>query len=165
MLYVVIDSPQPHKQWRKIPKSGRIVSTVLFGPRYTFTRAVMSVSLFQDYLNTSTWGQNFGVVRTTGYARNFLYTFTPSVTGNLLASYTTGGNTGIGNTATTQSPNTLTAGGGLKWQILAWLSTSLPYTYTVVNSGDSSSTGSGGTAQSSGDYTQNQVSFSLVGSF
>ena len=137
--------------------------------RYTFTRAVMSVSVFQDYLNTSTWGQNFGVVRTTGYAGSFLYAFTPSVTGNLLASYTTGGNTGIGNTASTQSPNTLTAGGGLKWQTLGWLSTSLQYTYTVVNSGGNSggnsSTGSGGTAQSSGNYTQNQVSFSLVGSF
>lgn len=31
ILYVVIDSPQAHKQWGKIPKSGRIVSTVLLG--------------------------------------------------------------------------------------------------------------------------------------
>jgi len=31
ILYVVIDSPQAHKQWGKIPKSDRIASTVLFG--------------------------------------------------------------------------------------------------------------------------------------
>jgi hypothetical protein len=143
---------------------------------YAFTRAVMSVSVFQDYSNTSTGGQNFGVVRTSGYAGSFLYTFTPSVTGNLLASYTTTGNTGIGNDASTPSPNTLTGGGGLRWQILAWLSSSLQYTYTVVNSGGNSTAGSGGTTQSgnsaqtgnstqSGNYTQSQVTFTLAGSF
>lgn len=131
---------------------------------YTFTRAVISVSVFQDYRNTGTSGQDFGVVQTAGSSGSFLYTFTPSMTGNLLASYTTNDNTGIGNTASTSSSNTLTAGAGLTWQILGWLSTSLQYTYTVVNSGGNSVTGSGGTNQS-GNYTQNQVSFSLVGSF
>ena len=131
---------------------------------YTFTQAVISVSVFRDYRNTTTGGQNFGVVQTAGYSGSFLYTFTPSVTGNLLASYTTNDNTGIGNTSSTSSTNTLTAGGGLRWQIFTWLSSSVQYTYTVGNSGGQTVTGSGGST-SNGNYTQNQVTFSLVGIF
>ena len=131
---------------------------------YTFTQAVISVSVFRDYRNTGTGGQNFGVVQTAGYSGSFLYTFTPSITGNLLAGYTTNENTGIGNTAATSSSNTLTAGAGLRWQILGWLSSSLQYTYTLANSGGNSATGSGGIAQN-GNYSQNQVTFSLVGTF
>ena len=144
------------------PDTGGVTSNSTLS--YTFTRALISVSVFQDYRNTGTGGQNFGVVQTSGYAGSFLYTFTPSLTGNLLAGYTTNDITGIGNNASTPSSNTLTAGAGLTWQILGWLSSSLQYTYTVQNSGGNSATGSGGTAQS-GNYTQNQVSFSLVGSF
>jgi hypothetical protein len=131
---------------------------------YAFTRAAISVSAFQDYRNTGNGGQNFGVVQTSGYSGNFLYTFTPSITGNLLAGYTTNDITGIGNNGSTPSSNTLTAGGGLRWQILDWLSSSLQYSYTVYNSGSNSATGSGGINQG-GNYTQNQVSFSLVGKF
>jgi hypothetical protein len=120
--------------------------------------------VFRDYRNTATGGQNFGVVQTAGYSGSFLYTFTPSVTGNLLASYTTNDNTGIGNTSSTSSTNTLTAGGGLRWQIFTWLSSSVQYTYTVGNSGGQIVTGSGGST-SNGNYTQNQVTFSLVGIF
>ena len=131
---------------------------------YTFTQAVASISVFQDYRNTGFSGQNFGVVQTAGYSGNFLYSFTPFITGNVLASYTTNDTTGIGNDKSTPSSNTLTAGGGLRWQIFTWLSSSVQYTYTVYKSGSSSATGSGGTFQS-GNYTQNQVSFSLAGSF
>lgn len=78
--------------------------------------------------------------------------------------YTTNDITGIGNSASTPSSNTLTAGAGLRWQILGWLSSSPQYTYTVQNSGGNSATRSGGITQS-GNYTQKQVSFSLVGTF
>ena len=89
------------------PDSGIVTTNSTLN--YTFTQAVMSVSVFQDYSNTSTGGQNFGVVRTSGYTGSFLFAFTPSLAGNLQASYTTTGNTGIANT-TTQSPKTITAG-------------------------------------------------------
>jgi hypothetical protein len=151
-----------------LPDNGGVTSNSTLS--YTFTRAVISVSAFQDYRNTGNEGQNFGVVQTSGYSGSFLYTFTPSVTGNLQAGYTTNDFTGIGNNASTPSSNTLTAGAGLKWQILAWLSSSLQYTYTVQNSGSNSATGSGGITGSSGttqsgNYTQNQVTFTLAGSF
>ena len=144
------------------PDTGGVTSNSTLS--YTFTRAVISVSAFRDYRNTDTLGQNFGVVQTSGYAGNFLYSFTPSITGNLQASYTTNDFTGIGNNGSTASSNTLTAGGGLTWQIVSWLSSSLQYTYTVGDSGNNPTNGNGGIAQS-GNYTQNQVSFSLVGSF
>jgi hypothetical protein len=131
---------------------------------YRFTQAVISVSAFQDYRNTGSGGENFGVVQTSGYAGRFLYTFAPSVTVNLLARYTTNGITGVGNDASTPSSSTLTAGAGLRWQILGWLSSSLQYTYTVGNSGSNFAAGSGGIPQG-GNYTQNEVSFSLGASF
>lgn len=131
---------------------------------YTFTRAVISVSAFQDYRNTGNGGQNFGVVQTSGYAGSFLYTFTPSTTVNSQARYITNGTTGIGNDASTPSVSILTAGAGLRWQILGWLSSSLQYTHTVQSSWSNVAAGSGGILQG-GDYTQNEVSFSLIASF
>jgi hypothetical protein len=131
---------------------------------YTFTQAVISLSAFQDYRNTGISGQDFGIVQATGYAGSILYSFTPSITGNARASYTTNDFTGIGNDSSTPSSNTLTAGGGLRWQILDWLSSTLQYTHTVYNSGRNSAAGSGGSVQND-NYTQNQVTFTLVGRF
>jgi hypothetical protein len=111
---------------------------------YAFAQAVASISVFQDYRNTGISGQNFGVVQTAGYAGSFLYSFTSSTTGNLQAGYTTNGITGIGNNGSTPSSNTLTAGRGLRWQVLSWLSSSVQYTYTVGNSATAPPPGAAG---------------------
>jgi len=127
---------------------------------YRFTRAVVSVGVFQDFRQTGLEGQNFGIVQTTGFTGSFFYTFTPFMTGNIFAGYSTNDFTGVGNNASTPSSNTLTAGAGLNWQILRWLSSSLRYTYTLRSSGSGGSSVSG-----NGDISENQASLNLSASF
>ena len=115
-------------------------------------------------------GQNFGIVQTSGYSGSFLYTFTPLLSGNAQVAYTTNSSTGVGNNSSSPDSNTLTAGAGLNWRILRWLSSTLQYTYTLQSSSGNSTNGNGtvnanGTVTGNGNVTVNTVTFSLVGSF
>jgi len=137
---------------------------------YRFTRAIVAVSAYRDFRQTAIEGQNFGIVQTSGYSGSFLYTFTPLLSGNAQVAYTTNSSTGVGNNSSSPDSNTLTAGAGLNWRILRWLSSTLQYTYTLQSSSGNSTNGNGtvnanGTVTGNGNVTVNTVTFSLVGSF
>ena len=135
---------------------------------YRFTRAVVAVSAYRDFRQTAIEGQNFGIVQTSGYSASFLYTFTPLLSGNVQMAYTTNSSTGVGNNSSSPNSNTFTAGAGLNWRMLRWLSSSLQYTYTLQSSSGNSTSGTvnaNGTVTGNGDVTVNTVIFSLVGAF
>jgi hypothetical protein len=137
---------------------------------YNFARAAVSFSAFRDFRQTAVEGQNFGIVQTAGYTGSFFYTFTPFLSGSAQASYTTNSTTGVGNNASTPDSNTFTAGAGLSWRMLRWLSSTLQYTYTLQSGGNntanSNSTVNGtGTVNRTGDVTVNTVTLTLVGTF
>jgi hypothetical protein len=150
------------------PSSGGITTNSSLS--YRFARAVVAISAFQDFRQTAIEGQNFGIVQTAGYSGSFLYTFTPFLSGNALVAYTTNSSTGVGNNRSSPDSNTFTAGAGLSWQMLRWLSSTLQYTYTLQSSSGNSTSGSGtvsssGTVRGNGDVSVNTVTFSLVGAF
>ena len=136
---------------------------------YRFARAVVSLSAFQDYRQTAIEGQNFGIVKTSGFSGSFGYTFTPFLFGNVNAAYTTNSFTGVGNSSSTPNSNTFTAGAGLNWRIVRWLSSSLQYTYSLQSGNNPSSTNTtvsgNGTVTGNGDVTVNTVTLSLIGIF
>ena len=137
---------------------------------YSFARAAISVSAFRDFRQTAVEGQNFGIVQTSGYTGGFFYTFTPFLSGNAQASYTTNSTTGVGNNASTPDSNTFTAGAGLSWRMLRWLSSTLQYTYTLQSGGNNSAISNNtvngrGTVNGNGDVTVNTVTLTLVGTF
>ena len=121
-------------------RSGVTTNTFL---SYRFVRAAISLGVFRDFRQTNVQGQNFGIVQTTGYTGNFSYSLTPFISTYAFASYTTNDFTGIGNSSSTPSENTLTAGGGLSWALLRWLNMTLSYTHTLRSTGGNSATGTG----------------------
>ena len=150
------------------PTSGGITTNSTLS--YRFTRAVVALSAFQDFRQTAIEGQNFGIVKTSGYSGTFLYTFTPFLSGNAQVAYTTNSTTGVGNNRSTPDSSTLTAGAGLSWRMLRWLSSTLQYTYTLQSTSGNSSNANGavnanGTVNRNGDVTINTVTLSLVGTF
>jgi len=135
---------------------------------YRFTRAVVAVSAYRDFRQTAIEGQNFGIVQTSGYSGSLLYTFTPLLSGNAQVAYTTNSSTGVGNNSSSPNSNTFTAGAGLNWRMLRWLSSTLQYTYSLQSSSGNSTSGTvnaNGTVTSNGNVTVNTVTFSLVGAF
>jgi hypothetical protein len=104
---------------------------------YRFARAVASLGVFQDFRQTFTEGEDFGVVMTRTYTGSFSYQLTPFISSTLRASYSENDPTGSGNRQNAPSSNTLTAGADLNWQVLRWLGASLAYTYTKRSSGSS----------------------------
>jgi hypothetical protein len=131
---------------------------------YRFTRAAVSVGVFQDFRQTAQQGQNFGTVQTRSYFGSFLYQWTPFINTTLNVTYSENEPTGTGNRLGGGSQNTLTYGGSLNWQALRWLSASLQYQYIKQTGGDTFSnnqTGQFGT----GDYAENRVTLSLFATF
>ena len=129
---------------------------------YRFTKAVVTIGVFQDFRQTSVEGQDFGIVQTRGYIGSLLYTFTPLVTGFLEARYSNNETTGVGNNPSSPSTSNLTATAGLNWTISSWLFMRVDYTYTLRNNGGSSVTGSG---NSRGDVTENRATLSFFATF
>jgi hypothetical protein len=131
---------------------------------YRFSRAAVSVGVFQDFRQTAQQGQNFGTVQTRSYFGSFLYQWTPFINTTLNVTYSENEPTGTGNRLGGGSQNTLTYGGSLNWQALRWLSASLQYQYIKQTGGDTFSnnqTGQFGT----GDYAENRVTLSLFATF
>ena len=116
---------------------------------YPHARGAISLGIFQDYRTTyqggqigqsgvDQSGQNFGVVQTRGFTGSFTYQLTPIISSFLRASYTQNTNTGIGNTKSNTSQDFFTAGGGINWPLLRWLSLSLQLTRNQYNQPDRS---------------------------
>jgi hypothetical protein len=97
---------------------------------YRFTRAVISVGVFQDFRQTAQQGQNFGTVETRTYFGSFLYQLTPFINTVLSVNYSENSPTGTGNVDNSRTQTALTYGASVNWQILRWLSANLQYTYT-----------------------------------
>lgn len=131
---------------------------------YRFTRAVISVGVFQDFRQTAQQGQNFGIVQTRSYFGSFLYQITPFINTTLQATYTENEPTGTGNTTGGKTETVLTAGPSVNWQILRWLVASLSYTWskrTGASAFDSSSSG----VTSTGDIVENRAVLKLFATF
>lgn len=126
---------------------------------YRFTRAVISVGVFQDFRQTGQQGENFGTVQTRSYFGSFLYQVTPFVNATLQATYSENEGTGTGNLQNDRTLSTLSYGAGINWQILRWLSASLQYAYTR-QTGSTSSFGALG-----GDYAENRATLTLFATF
>lgn len=128
---------------------------------YRFTRAIISVGVFQDFRQTGQQGENFGTVETRSYFGSFLYQLTPFINTALQVTYSENEPTGTGNVREDRGLNTLSYGASINWQILRWLSSSLRYTYTKQTGGGSSF----GQSNNTGDYAENRVTLSLFATF
>ena len=128
---------------------------------YRFTRAAISVGVFQDFRQTAQQGQNFGTVETRTYFGSFLYQLTPFINTVLSVNYSENSPTGTGNVENRTTQKTLTYGGSVNWQVLRWLTASIQYTYTKQ-------TGTNAFEQNSfgnGDYAENRAILSLFATF
>jgi opacity protein-like surface antigen len=131
---------------------------------YLFSRAAVSVGVFQDFRQTAQQGQNFGTVKTRSYFGSFLYQWTPFINTVLNVTYSENEPTGTGNQTVSGSQHTLTYGAGVNWQVLRWLTASLQYQYTKQTGGNAfgnDQTGQFGT----GDYAENRVTLGLFATF
>ena len=129
---------------------------------YRFTRAVISVGVFQDFRQTAQQGQNFGTVETRSYFGSFLYQLTPFINTVLFANYSENEGTGTGNDENSGTQKTLSYGATLNWQILRWLTASLQYRYTKQTG---NSFNQGNTSGATGNYAENRATLSLFATF
>ncbi len=132
---------------------------------YRFNRAFISIGVFQDFVQTAQQGQNFGTVESRSYFGDFLYQFTPFLSGVVNVVYTENKPTGTGNTTQTgSSQNNLTYGATVNWQVLRWLTASLRYAYTkqTGNGIFNQATASGST---SGNFAENRATLNLFMTF
>ena len=130
---------------------------------YRFTRAVISVGVFQDFRQTAQQGENFGTVQTRSYFGSFLYQLTPFINTILRVTYTENEPTGTGNVEGSGTQKYLTYGAAVNWQALRWLTASLQYNYTQ-QTGRNTFVNQGGTGDT-GNYAENRVTLSLFATF
>jgi hypothetical protein len=128
---------------------------------YRFTRAVISVGVFQDFRQTAQQGQNFGTVVTRSYFGSFLYQLTPFINTVLHANYTENEGTGTGNDANGGTAKTLSYGATLNWQVLRWLTASLQYTYTKQTDNNFNQ----GNVAGTGNFAENRATLNLFATF
>src|SRR3984893_19480525 len=88
---------------------------------YRFGPAFVSLGIFSDFQQTALTGQNFGIVATQGFTGTLGYTFTPLVSGAVVATSTNNGFTGSGNSSSSPNTNNLTTSANLTWQLRPWL--------------------------------------------
>ena len=129
---------------------------------YRFTRAVISVGVFQDFRQTAQQGQNFGTVVTRSYFGSFLYQLTPFINTVLHANYAENEGTGTGNAQNSGTEKTLSYGATVNWQILRWLTSSLQYTHTKQTGNNFNQ---GGNVLGTGDFAENRAILSLFATF
>ena len=136
---------------------------------YRFTRAVISVGAFQDFVQTGQQGQNFGTVVTRSYFGSFLYQLTPFINATVNATYSENSPTGTGNVQNAGTQTTLTYGGAVNWQMLRWLVARLEYAYTISKGGstfsETTTPSNRGTAGNTGDYAENRVTLGFYATF
>jgi hypothetical protein len=128
---------------------------------YRFGNAGISVGIFQDFNQTFTTGENFGIVLTRSYWGSFGYALTPLIDTSLRATYSENEPTGVGNTQPNQ--NTFSAQASLGWRLRRWLTMGLDYTYNRYNSGASTNGTANGTVN--GIAPENRVTIRLSASF
>ena len=127
---------------------------------YRFTRAAISVGVFQDFRQTAQTGENFGTVQTRSFFGSFLYQLTPFINANLNVSYTENQPTGTGNVEGSGTQKYLTYGAAVNWQALRWLTASLRYDF-IQQMGRSAFD----TQDSTGNYAENRVSLNFFATF
>jgi hypothetical protein len=126
---------------------------------YRFSRAYVSVGVFQDFRQTAQQGQSFGTVESRSYFGSFLYQLTPFINATAHVAYSENEPTGTGNTSGGGTQTALTYGAGVNWQVLRWLTASLQYTYTKEKG--LNAFGSSGT----GEFAENRAILSLFATF
>ena len=129
---------------------------------YRFTRAVISVGVFQDFRQTAQQGENFGTVETRTYYGQFLYQITPFVNAFANVSYSENEPTGTGNVNNNGAEKSLTYGGGVNWQALRWLTASLRYAYTKQTGRN---TFNQNLVIGNGNYAENRFMLNLYAAF
>ena len=132
---------------------------------YRFTRAVISVGVFQDFRQTAQQGENFGTVQTRSYFGSFLYQLTPFINSVLRVTYTENSPTGTGNVEGSGTQKYLTYGAAVNWQALRWLTASLQYNYTQQTGRSAFNQGGTGNTGDTGNYAENRVTLNLFATF
>ncbi len=137
---------------------------------YRFVRSVISLGVFQDFRQTAEEGQDFGLVVTRSLNGSFSYQLTPFINTRVRASYSRNEPAGGDGGASGQASTTFTAGWGLSWQVLRWLSMTLDYTHTERSTDNSRTLTSGGPSSTSSssdsrDVSENRALLSLSASF
>ena len=128
---------------------------------YRFTRAAISVGVFQDFRQTAQTGENFGTVQTRSYFGSFLYQLTPFINADLRVSYTENQPTGTGNIEGSGTQKFLTYGAAVNWQVLRWLTASLRYDFLQQMGRSAFDNNQDGT----GNYAENRVSLNFFATF
>jgi hypothetical protein len=128
---------------------------------YRFTRAVISVGVFQDFRQTGQQGENFGTVETRTYYGQFLYQITPFLNAVANVAYSENEPTGTGNVNNNGTEKSLTYGAGINWQALRWLTASLRYAYTKQTGRNAFNQDVAGT----GNYAENRFMLNLFAAF
>jgi hypothetical protein len=132
---------------------------------YRFTRAVISVGVFQDFRQTAQQGQNFGTVVTRSYFGSFLYQLTPFINTVLHANYAENEGTGTGNAQNGGTAKTLSYGATVNWQVLRWLTASLQFTHTKQTGNNFNQGNIAGAGVFTGDFAENRAILSLFATF
>jgi hypothetical protein len=117
---------------------------------YWLGPATLRLGIVRGFAETFGQGQDFGVVKTSGYTGSVLYRFTPLLSGEISGSYRENDFTGVGG-ATGRGTNTVyTAGISITYQIARWLTGTLE----AVHTHNQSSTGQN-------SFSENRVRASL----
>src|SRR5438552_18140527 len=111
---------------------------------------MFSLGLERGFAETFGQGQNFGVVKTSGYTGSVLYRFTPLLSSQIYGSYRENEFTGAGGGTAGQATKIYTAGLNVTYQIARWLTG----TIEAVHTNSQSSTGLA-------SFTENRVRASL----
>jgi uncharacterized protein (PEP-CTERM system associated) len=134
---------------------GRPLLTSTTGLTYWFGPATVNLAIERGFSETFTTGQNNGVIETTGLSGSLSYRFTPLLTASIGGSHRENKTTGVGNTSGPGQEEKTTAGTfAVTYQILRWLTSTLDYTHTQVETNDVL-----------GGYKENRVRFVLSAIF
>ena len=120
---------------------------------YRLGRFLFAVTLDQDFQQTFTQGQDFGIVLARSYTGSVTYEVTPVISASVRGGYDDNQITGVGDARGTATA--FTGEAGLSWQVRRWLAATLNYTYTRYDG----NTSSGGVASA------NRVVFRLSTTF
>jgi hypothetical protein len=117
---------------------------------YWLGRATFSLGIARGFAETFSQGQDFGVVKTSGYTGSVLYRFTPLFSSQINGSYRENEFTGLGGGIGGTTNTVYTAGINITYQIARWLTG----TIEAVHTHNQSSTGQA-------SFSENRVRASL----
>jgi hypothetical protein len=106
---------------------------------YWLGPATFSLGIARGFAETFGQGQDFGVVKTSGYTGSVLYRFTPLFSGEINGSYRENEFTGVGGGTAGTTNTVYTAGINITYQIARWLTGTIEAVHTHESSNSQAS--------------------------